>query len=166
MRSPRTDTPRAGTRAFSKYYRTIFLPPSPRAELCAWQPANADVSIRIYRCLFSHRTFSYERSISSAIIARWYRASSFYGSIMYCLNIVMRIFLTSLYKRFSLQARRIISCNHCRIKRWLISSIFPITLDIVNLFISRTNANFFTDASTHVSVWTIAPFQEKPCAKN
>lgn len=30
-RSPRTDTPRAGTRAFSKYYRTIFLPPPPRA---------------------------------------------------------------------------------------------------------------------------------------
>lgn len=69
-RSPRTDTPRAGTRAFSKYYRTIFLPPPPRVELCARQPANADVSIRIYRCLFSHRTSSHERSISSAIIVR------------------------------------------------------------------------------------------------
>jgi len=32
---PRTDTPRAGMRAFSKYYRTIFLPPPPRVELCA-----------------------------------------------------------------------------------------------------------------------------------
>lgn len=80
-RSPRTDTPRAGTRAFSKYYRTIFLPPPPRAELCAWQPANADVSIRIYRCLFSHRTSSHERPIFSAIITRWYRTFSFYGGI-------------------------------------------------------------------------------------